>query len=140
MNGMPVIDGHFWVERDGKIIDWDFEEYCNVRKMWGCGKEKKYLPAPEITQKIMIGIFKKKMMEIFEINNWEDCVAEFYKLSVIIGLKPTFDRCFQNCLMEIHERGGELVFGSLGFKKPDGSFHYEYGGENYLTIKDFRKF
>ena len=66
-------------------------------------------------------------------------MTEFYELSDIMGaVEPEYCRCFQNCLLEIHQRGGELVFGSLGFKKPDGSFHYEYGGTDYLTIADFR--
>jgi hypothetical protein len=143
MNGrieLPDIDGHFWVVRDGKIIDWDFPEYSRVRKMWGCGKEKTYLPAPETTQKIMIGMFKKAFCSNFsKTQSWEDILKEFYELSDSMGMSaPQYCRCFQNCLIEIHLRGGELVMGSLGFKKPDGSFHYEYGGTDYLTIADFR--
>ena len=141
MTNIPIIDGHFWVERDGEIIDWDFPEYSNVRKSWGCGKEKKYLPAPEMTQKIMIGMFKKAFSSPFPKNqSWEDIVSELYELSKSVGqLEPQYGLCYKNCFLEIHQRGGKLVFGSLGFKKPDGSFHYEYGGEDYLTIADFTK-
>ena len=42
--------------------------------------------------------------------------------------------------MEIYENGGELVFGSLGFKKKNSNdYWYEYGGKEYKTIKDFMK-
>lgn len=139
---LPTIDGHFWVMRDGKIIDCDFPmPYAQVRKMWGCGKEKNYLPAPEMTQKLMIGMFKKAFSSNFsKTQTWEEILTEFHSLSCMVGaVEPQFGRCFQNCLIEIHMRGGDLVFGSLGFKKPDGSFHYEFGGTNYLTIKDFLK-
>ena len=30
---MPTIDGHFWVERDGKKIDPYFEEYDAVKRV-----------------------------------------------------------------------------------------------------------
>jgi hypothetical protein len=137
---LPDIDGHFWIVRDGKIIDWDFPEYAQVRRMWGCGKEKTYLPAPEMTQKLMIGMFKKAFSSHFsKTQTWEEILAEFHGLCCLAGaVEPQYCRCFQNCLLEIHLRGGELVFGSLGFKRPDGSFHYEYGGTEYKTIADFR--
>ena len=139
---LPTIDGHFWVVRDGKIIDKDFpREYTQVCREWGCGKEKNYLPAPEMTQKLMIGIFKKAFSSYFEKRqSWEDILAEFHYLSCMTGtVEPEYGRCYQNCLLEIHLRGGELVFGSLGFKKPDSSFHYEFGGTKYLTCNDFLK-
>ena len=141
MSNLPSIDGHFWVVRDDKVIDWDFPEYSLVRRMWGCGKEKSYLPAPEMTQKLMIGIYKKAFSSAFSNkNSWEKNLEEFYLLSKKMKMtEPQFGRCFQNCLLEIHQRGGELVFGSLGFLKDDGTYHYEYGGTNYLTIADFRK-
>ena len=138
---LPDIDGHFWIVRNGKIIDWDFDEYSQIRKIWGCNKTKTYLPAPEITQKLMIGMFKKAFSSYFSENQtWEQILEEFYIISDMIGMiEPQYRRCFQNCLLEIYKRGGELIFGSLGFKKSDGSFHYEYGGINYLTIADFIK-
>jgi hypothetical protein len=137
---MPSIDGHFWVVRDGKVIDWDFKQYEQVRKVWGCGKERTYLPAPEMTQKIMLGIYKKCIHSAFGVSqSWEEILAEFYSLSAMAKMvEPQFGRCFQNCLIEIHQRGGEIVFGSLGFKKPNGDYHYEYGGIEYKTIADFR--
>jgi hypothetical protein len=139
---LPTIDGHFWVVRDGKIIDWDFEEYSKVRKMWKCGKEKTYLPAPEMTQKIMIGMYKKAFSSHFsQTQSWEQILKEFYSLSAMVGMiKPEYSRCYQNALIEIHKNGGELVFGSMGFKRIDGSIHYEFGGVEYKTITDFRTY
>ena len=137
MPRLPTIDGHFWIERDGEIIDWDFPQYSKMRAMWGCGTEKKYLPAPEMTQKIMIAMFKKALSKSFKS---DDVFAEFYEFSKSMGLnKVMFNCCFQNCVMELQERGGRLVFGSLGFKRADGSYHYEYGGDNYTTVAHFTK-
>jgi len=139
---LPTIDGHFWIVRDGKIIDWEFEEYNLIRKIRNCNKEKNYIPAPETTQRIMIAIHKKAFSSYFsKTQSWEDIIAEFYNMSVMLGMvKPECQRCYQNCLIDIYKNGGELVFGSLGFKrKGTNEYHYEFGGENYKTIKDFMK-
>ena len=40
--------------------------------------------------------------------------------------------------MEIAQRGGELVFGSMGWKKQQG-IHYEYGGENWTVSQHLKK-
>lgn len=137
---LPIIDGHFWVVRDGKIVDWDFPEYDCVRSVWKCGKERNYLPAPEMTQKVMVAMYQKAFRGAAGNGKlWEDIVTEYYALSVSMGMaKPMYGHCFHNCLLEIHQRGGNLVFGSMGFRKRDGSYHYEFGGENYRTISDFK--
>ena len=31
--GFPTIDGHFWIERDGKIVDIEFKEYDLIKTM-----------------------------------------------------------------------------------------------------------
>ena len=136
---LPTIDGHFWIVRNGEIVDWDFPEFSKIFKMWDCKNEKHYLPAPNMTQQIMIGMFKKTLIKAFD-KPWEETLAEFHALSSQIKMTaPQFSRCFQNCMMELHERGGELVFGSLGFKKKHSEeYHYEWGGVNYKTIADFR--
>jgi hypothetical protein len=128
-----AFDGHFWVLRNGEIIDFDFsKEYAICRRLWKCGKEKVYLPAPATTQRIMTAIQKKGISGSPDMT-WDDiveCISRDYK--------PTFGYCFLNCIVEIHKRGGELVFGSFGWKKTDGSgIHYEYGGENYKAVADF---
>jgi hypothetical protein len=52
--------------------------------------------------------------------------------------EPQPRRCFQNAVFEIEKNGGELVFGSLGFKfENSNDYHYEYGGEHYQVVRDF---
>jgi len=138
---LPIIDGHFWIVRNGEIVDWDFPEFSQIFKMWKCKNEKHYIPAPDMTQQIMIGMFKKVLTKAFDNKTWEEILVKFHTLSSKIKMTaPQFSRCFQNCLIELHERGGELVFGSLGFKKKHSDeFHYEWGGVNYKTIADFRQ-
>jgi hypothetical protein len=137
---LPTIDGHFWIVRDGKIIDWEFDNYKIIRMVHNCNEEKDYLPAPDMTQKIMIAMFNKVITNTFN-KPWDEALKKFYEISLKINrTKPECNRCYQNCLMEIYENGGELVFGSLGFKKKNSNdYWYEYGGKEYKTVKDFIK-
>jgi trehalose utilization protein len=52
--------------------------------------------------------------------------------------EPMFLTCYQNVIIDIYLNGGEIVFGSMGWKREDGSIHYEFGGEEYLTWNDFK--
>ena len=137
----PVVDGHFWVVRDGQIIDPFFDEYKDICAFNKCDwKESSHLPAPEITQKIMIGMFKKGLDKSIGEKPFEEQISEFANLSRKISEKPAFGKCFQNCLLEISDNGGDLVFGSLGWKiYGTDKYFYEYGGEDWKTIRDFRK-
>jgi hypothetical protein len=138
MNLFPSIDAHFWVERDGEIIDPDFKEFDIIGSVWDCDtKDKKYIPAPEMTQKIMIEQYYRVLKYRMKIDNIDEVIQKFY-----IGSKrrefPRYNCCFQNAIIEIAKNGGKLVFGSMGFKKYEGGYHYEWGGEDYKTIGDFR--
>jgi len=137
---MLPIDGHFWVVRDGEIVDSNFPEYDLVRKIHKCEPETiVYLPAPKQTQDIMIQMFKSAVKKIFQKDDWTELMKEVLFITHLAGIdKPQFDHCFQNAIIEIHYNGGELVFGSMGFKKTDGIW-WEYGGEDYTTVKHFRK-
>jgi len=137
----PTIDGHFWVEREGEIIDPHFNTYDTICRIRNCDPKqpKSYLPAPEMTQTIIKCMFLKILKKLFGDKPQEEIFAEFRDITKRhMGLKPRPDCCFQNCLIEIAERGGTLVFGSLGFKyKGKDGYFYEYGGEDYKTIKSF---
>jgi hypothetical protein len=139
----PIIDGHFWVERDGKIIDPHFPYYNMICQLRKCDAKapKSYLPAPEMTQTLMKGMFMKVLKNVLGDKPQEEIFAEFRDITKRqIGLKPRPDCCYQNCIIEIAERGGTLVFGSMGFKyKNKDGYFYEYGGENYTTVKQFIK-
>jgi hypothetical protein len=139
----PTTDGHFWVVRDGIIIDTIFAEYktiCRVRN--ADVKTLSYLPAPEMTQKLMINMYKKVLTNVFGEMTFEEQCKEFFAITKLMkgDLSPSYLNCFQNCLLEINQRGGELVFGSLGFKlKGKEGYWYEFGGADYKTIKQFLK-
>ena len=70
-----------------------------------------------------------------QCSQFRDATKEF-----LGTIQPRENSCFQNCLIELAENGGELVFGSMGFKyKSKNGYFYEYGGIDYKTIADFRK-
>jgi hypothetical protein len=119
---MPF-DGHFWVVRDGRIIDPFFKEYNEVIRINKLDRtQQRYLPADENTQRL----WKTRC----ELRKWN---FEFNKETWV----PLHGFCYQNAVSEIFKNGGELVFGSMGWKyakTPD--VHYEFGGQGW-TLMDF---
>jgi hypothetical protein len=130
--GVPIIDGHFWVERDDKQIDPHFAEYDMVKAVHK-GKRWVYLPADELTQRMMISIFEKVVKKEFATT------SEYLHYTKVYGGQFGFGYCYKNALLEIEENGGKLVFGSYGIQRKDGSIFYEYGGEDYKNVKAFIK-
>lgn len=129
----PPFDGHFWVERDGVIIDTEFKEYDYIKKAHGAKDGMKYKEADATTQKIMIAI----MMKVLEKNSLT--VESFRALSVKCGkLKPMFRCCIQNSLIAL-AKGGVLKFGSMGWEKPNGKVWWEFGGEDWTGVGKFLK-
>jgi len=136
----PMFDGHFWVERNGKIIDFYFPQYNIAKKKNGCVGNPIYLEAPEETQIIAIGIMKKTLQKILDTDNYDYALRRLYILyEMFDNLKPQYLYCLQNAFIEIYKNGGKLVFGSMGWKKKNGKIHYEFGGEDWKTWKDFKR-
>ena len=121
---MPF-DGHFWVIRDGKVIDKSFPEWDMVISINKLDRKKQiYLPADDMTQRLWKQKCQKEYLtEDFSALDWT----------------PRYGWCYQNALHEIAKNGGELVFGSMGWKfKSCPKVHYEFGGIGW-TLMDFAK-
>ncbi len=129
MANYPVIDGHFWVERNGKIIDPYFTEYDMIKKYNKCVGENIYLPAPDEVQQIMIEKYKS-VEENRKIT--DKAFLKMYK-------RYMSGNCYQNARLNILRSGGKLIFGSMGWKKENGEIHYEFGGENWSVAQHLLK-
>ena len=156
-NGMPVIDGHFWVERDGKIIDPNFpkeDEYIRVAN--NTTTKKAYHEAPELVQKVMLGLLEKTItyelrkaelmrgrsglcVSLSTLQTLNEPMTEEEKAEAMEEYTPRFNCCNLNAYTEAKLRGGRIVFGSQGWKKKDGSVWWEYGGTDYTTVARFMK-
>ena len=125
---LPSIDGHFWIKKsDGTIIDPWFDQYNFVINLFQTTNERLYLPAPDFVQILMRTRFERGVDKFLKTHNWNmDRLLTTYKLQ--------FGNCYMNCLIG---EPGELVFGSLGFKREDGSIHYEYGGADWNNYIQF---
>jgi len=124
-----VMCGHFWIVRDGEIIDPVFPEHKHIQRVNRTTNQVCRIPASEAVQRVMTAIHLKKVQE-----HIGDNAGEFFWR--VMG-RPCFGQCFMNCLMEQSRNGGEIVFGSLGWVREDGSRYYEYGGENFKIVADF---
>lgn len=152
------VNGHFWVERDGVIIDTSCATKGNQESLatnkrnimiYGVkfGKTKKQMkemvdnaelvykecPNP-ITQQLMIRCVNKDAIVGFE-GIPEETAREIMKC---IEFVPEYGCCNCNAWMEQNKNGGVIKFGSVGMKYPNGTL-WQYGDENFATIKDYRK-
>jgi hypothetical protein len=83
---------------------------------------------------MMIAIHNKVIKQ--EYSTISEFVADYIKIS---GEDPVCAFCLFNALIEIEKNGGELVFGSWGVERKDGSKFYEFGGEDYNGVSAFFK-
>tara|TARA_R110002110_G_scaffold257615_1_gene473627 strand:- start:1487 stop:1825 length:339 start_codon:yes stop_codon:yes gene_type:complete len=112
------MDGHFWIEKDGEILDPHFKQYEIIAKINDCdASDKDYIEAPLLTQ-IWIAHYASEI-------KWSE---------------RGYGACFTNALEIQSKLGGRLVFGSMGFKnnnKP--GYFYEYGGIDWKHASEFIK-
>ena len=125
-----VMVGHFWVVRDGRVIDPKFPEHRQIQRQNRLQDVSCHLPAPEMTQKIMIASHIKKAKNVFG----ENYAGHFRR---IFDDRPYFGMCFFNAVMEQRKNGGEIVFGSMGWLRDDDTEFYEYGGKEFQIVADF---
>ena len=85
-----------------------------------------------MTQRIVIAIHQKVIKQDYE--NISDFVADYIKIS---GEEPVCSFCVFNALIEIEKNGGNLVFGSWGVERKNGSKFWEFGGEDRVGISSF---
>jgi hypothetical protein len=133
IHAIPKLDGHFWVMRDGKVIDPHFKEYDFIKAVHK-GVKYVYQPADAMTQRMMIAIHQKVVKQ--EYATIGEFVADYIKIS---GEEPVCAFCLFNALIEIETNGGELVFGSWGVERKDGSKFWEFGGDGWTGVSAFFK-
>ena len=128
----PTIDAHFWIEREGRIVDIEFKSYDYIKQVHSLQDGMVYKEADEMTQKIMISIFMKVLEGVgLDKHTFKHIVAK--------GYFPCMGCCFQNCMMDWRD-GDVLKFGSMGWRKKDGSgVWWEFGGEDWRGVKAFLK-
>ncbi len=154
---MPTIDAHYWVERDGKIIDPDFpedDEY--IRVFQNTTREKKYHEAPEIVQKVFIAIGEKSLdTELRKMtmmgkdgfvalaeSDWETFMKPLTaekREKLLAEYEPRFGSCMLNAYKEAKINGGRIVFGSQGYVKKRGGVHWEFGNPEWDKVAQFKK-
>lgn len=127
------IDGYFWIERDGRVIDFHFKkEEQMILNVFDCIYKRHYKEAPELVQKVYIGMLLKAFDGIIDMTTEEE-TQKFIK-----KWKPEFNKQCINVYVEWKLRGGEIKFGSKGYqKKNTNKIHWEYGHENYNSVKHY---
>ena len=133
-NLMKGFDGHFWVVRDGRISDPYVKEYDNIKRINDLEGEPQYLPAPQSVQDDFI-----KSLTDYHLSIFGD-LASSLRDAKRLGWKPFCGGCQNTALYESLENGGQIVFGSMGWKKKNSSkIWWEYGGADWTNTEDFVK-
>jgi hypothetical protein len=134
-------DGHFWVERDGKIIDPELKEYHHI----GSGYVRFHKEASPQVQCLIIETMYRTFEEKQGFKRDSDEWASF-----LLFHRNIVGACFHNALREIYMNGGTLKCGSVGFyfkngntrrgfECPAGSVWWEYGFGGYEKYVDYWK-
>jgi len=136
---LPKTHGYFWVERDNQIIDYDFPQYRRLRRKFNATDIHCYLRAYPKVEEAMIRLFKRVTLRAFDCENWDDMMVEFLLVAKMTGNAdgPTFNRSFTNAIQEVYHNGGEIRFGSMGFKRKDGTYHWYYADDQCKDMADF---
>lgn len=134
--GVPSFDGHFWVERDGKVIDPYFKEYDFIKMFNGLEGDCIRVEASAHIQSSIIDLFIGCLRKYCKTDN---VFKECFEIMNDKKIPLRYGNCFINAVKEIGENGGVLKFGSLGWKKKKSNkVFYEYGGVNW-TKNQFLK-
>jgi hypothetical protein len=104
------IDTHFWVERDGKIIDPLFPELKHVTE-----KNRVYLHASDDDMFYALDYLRYYSSMFDTVNEHR---ADWVN---------TFGYCFVNAMCEMWRNGGDLKMGCLGIKKTKVAVYWFYG-------------
>jgi len=143
---VSVIDGHFWIEKDGVIIDDPVWLGDSVKKFQVFGAVKYYKPAPEITQKLVIEYMYKINETIYNVKRDNELFNQLVELRPYESCKCQF-----NVLKSLLKNGGKIVFGCCGYKYPNGikqktsfcnglpknAVWWMFGFGKYSVFKDF---
>ena len=126
------IDGHFWVVRNGEIVDPYFSVYDQIKQANGVNVSapNAYCAASAETQNVMTSLLEEAVTEIFGTSALFLRSFEQY----LGGPQPY--QCLTNAMYEKLKNGGDLVFGSWGFKK-QGKMWWEFGGKEWHSPMDF---
>ncbi len=123
---MMLIHGHFWVERrGGRIVDPLFQEYVDIARQ--------HLPQVK-TQHDFTLVYKKTNNNIkHKLTKVLNKMRQGYIIK-----KPSFGHCYDNSVLAIKQRRGNLRMGSLGMKcKRTGHIYWHYGHPKWTRSYQF---
>jgi len=132
--GDDGLNGHFWVERNGKVVDTYWDSYNDCRRTMRI--KNKTLLYFECTNKLTTAIMMSKVKKSITILTGDyDTSLEYlcHRLR-----KPMEDCCMFNAFVEAHLNGGEIKFGSLGINTDDGGLTcWLSGNSKFTTFADY---
>jgi hypothetical protein len=125
--GDKIIDGHFWVEHQGKNKDLTTDAL--VEKMKRNGHRCVYLPAPQPQAEEFITMVydRLKTRHLAKGGLWEEWIEEVEDM-YDCGELGSFD-CVQGAMVLKKKLGdgAKIIYGQVGALRPDGMIHWFFG-------------
>ena len=139
-----VIKGHFWIERDGNIIDYDFPEYENGKLSNMCYGDKQYKRATKARRSAMKRLaINEKFQELKAMKESPENSLDRIMYEELVKSHPIMDHCATNVCIEKLERGGTIIYGDMGWKtkleRSDIYWEYEDKRTTESVRADFNK-
>tara|TARA_A100001391_G_C5056718_1_gene274930 strand:+ start:1171 stop:1794 length:624 start_codon:yes stop_codon:yes gene_type:complete len=120
-----TLDLHAWVETaDGRLLDWDFEAYGEVRRIRDLNDTPYYVPECGENPRRAMALIRE---HIKERKAYLGCSTK--QLLETFYTAPQYGCCFLNAYAYVYfNRDCRVIIGSMGYEKKDGSgIWWEYG-------------
>ena len=86
----------------------------------------------------MIRLFERVTLRAFNSDDWDDMMVEFLLVAKMTGNDGAiYGKSYTNAIQEVYYNGGEIRFGSMGFKKKDGTYHWLHGNDQCKDMADY---
>jgi hypothetical protein len=121
------MDAHAWVvDKNGNIIDPDFEDYKLTKELMDLTEERCYEAFNTEKQIDCAKYIKGRTDALKKLHgdNYDNWLDKFYK-------EPVSGYCWYNALAyKKHNPECKIVFGKFGWKKQNGEPYWEWGDED----------
>ena len=126
------INGHFWLEYDGSIIDPYFKQYDTIRELTGLSEQKCYSEAESGVQKEMIrNAIMRSFSKVLKYKKDKGCYPPYL-----------YNNCVINAFInKMKYPKGVIKYGSFGWYDKSGVPYFEYEhnpNENTMALIELK--
>ena len=109
--GSPDLNGHFWIEHNGKIIDYWFEGYSMICNVLNIKKKLYHKPFSEKEQRRLISAYPEDFTD-----KHRELLLKYWKMTALC--------CDYNvCVYKMLHPDAKIVYGEVGLGDDEGDYY-----------------